>query len=95
MIFAGQYLLIGRNTLVALKYVESMSYFIPGDMDNTFNVLKNDRVFKIGTISGKEYTVSVKDQFQHIPDIPTQEFLSSCESAIFDKWMRILKEDLT
>lgn len=95
MIFAGQYLLIGRNTLVALKYIESMSYSISDAMDDTFNVLKNDRFFKIITTSGREYTVSVKDQFKHIHSNFTQEFLSSCESAIFDKWMRILREDIT
>jgi hypothetical protein len=70
--------------VVALKYVESMRY--PDGEDATLDKLKDDLNFEITMISGKEYKISVRDNFEHL----RSEELADAMNSIYNKWRYII-----
>jgi hypothetical protein len=81
-------LLIIDDRAVLLKFIESMKFHDGEDL--TADVLKDDRHIDIITLSGREYTVSVKKQLS-LWQIEKND-IDGYQKAIYEKWLHILRE---
>lgn len=84
-IFTGD-LLIVDGRAIPLKFIESMKFHTGEDL--TVDVLKDDRHIEIITLSGNEYSVSVKKQLS--PFQIDKNDIDGYQTAIYEKWCHIL-----
>lgn len=84
MIFQENFLVLDDNTVLAIKFIESIRY--PDMEDALVDVLKNDLHLEVVTISGNKYTISVEKQNRF------GEFYSSdlLRDEICQKWKFIM-----
>lgn len=88
MIYQKDFLILSDGRVVALKFVESMR-FPNDDEDLTVAVLREDFDVELITVSGREYTISVRSQYPHDRRLK-HEGIVEARKAIFDKWCYIL-----
>lgn len=84
MVFHGEFLILDDDTVLAIKFIESIKY--PDTEANVVDVLKNDLHFEVITVSGNRYTVSVNKQNKYGVLINTSEF----RDAIYYRWRHII-----
>lgn len=88
MIFVEDFLRIGKDTVIAIKYIESITY--PSGEDLTADKLKDDLHLTVIMTSGKEYNVSVKGQIYDYSEPPQPSSISQLKDEIYFRWRRIL-----
>ena len=88
MLFVADFLRGTEDEIIALKYVESMKE--PSGEDLTVDRLVDDLHISIRMVSGKEYTVSVRQQYIEGDWRVKQDGVEQAMIAIFDRWRHIL-----
>jgi hypothetical protein len=75
--------------IVLLKFVESIAFKADkDDMEGcVVDILKDDTIILIRTLSGAEYTASMKCALSHTKD--TKSTHREMALAVYDKWMHI------
>lgn len=85
MHYSSDFLCHSEGTaIVALKYVESIQC-LKGE-DATLDILKDDLHFEIIMTSGKEYTISIRDNFEYL----NSDELVEAMNAVLSKWRYII-----
>jgi hypothetical protein len=82
MLFTKDFLYLENDKAIALKFIESMSY--PSGEDLTIAKLKDDLYIEVVMVSGKEYIISVRHQFNELNW--GIEGIKAGRESIFDKW---------
>lgn len=88
MIFQSSFLIANDNTLIALQFVESITF--PTGEDLTVAKLKDDYEMDIVMCSGREYRISTRAQFDDDNWIIDRTGYEVARFAIVDKWKHIL-----
>lgn len=82
--------LISGNTVIALRHVESIR--LPDSEETVVDKLKADKSLFITTVSGKEYTISVRDQKEKLGSHYTMEAdVDGLINGILVKWELIMR----
>jgi len=88
VIFTGDLFYTKDNLAIAMKFVESFQ--ISGNEELTIDRLKDNRTFRIVTVSGKEYVLDVETQLtqyqRSAKNVTPDEWLE----AIFTRWRHIV-----
>lgn len=83
-------ILIVDKRAIGLKFIESMIFRTDSDpVDRCADILRDDRHIDIITVSGREYTVSVKNQLYEW-QLATSN-LDDWQEAVYNAWKNQLE----
>ena len=86
-IFHAAFLIAEDNTVISIKFIESMNLAKDRE-EQTFDKLKDDITLDIKTVSGSEYTISIRRQKEIIgKQYNFPEDLIEIRNCIFEKWI--------
>ena len=88
-VFRPSLLVTADNTLLALRYVESVGS-LKSDEDLIVNKLKNDITIPVVMQSGKEYLISIRKQIETFEKQGIPSILEDAHSAILSRWIQLI-----
>jgi len=96
-VFQPSILIVGSpegedREIVALKYIESISMSYDSSEENTVEKLKGDMHFIVRTISGREYRISMKTQYEIFDKYKLPEDPREMRQCIFEKWCHMMAQ---
>lgn len=88
-VFQPSFLVANDNTVVALKFIESMN--LSRDVEEqVLDKLKDDVVLEIRTVGGVQYTVSSRHQMEILKQYCLSDDPIELRTAIFERWVNIV-----
>lgn len=81
---------LSDGIIIGIPFIESIDLHIEKD-EEIVDKLKGDVRFKIRTISGKEYTLSMSQHLATLTDYSLPTDASALGQAILDKWCYIME----
>ena len=91
MKYVRPYLMTSSGEFILFKYIESIDYGFGSGSDPVVNRLRDDLVFRIITVSGNSYQISINFHLRLLyegDDLATKEDLMT---AIIEQWLYLNK----
>lgn len=92
VIFHPSVLVVGLDDYIALKYIESMHIEHDENEELVIETLKGDAHIWCKMISGREYRVSMLEQYRRFDKQKLPEDMRELRQCIFDKWYCLVAE---